>query len=149
MEYKNSKGRENENKKNKTIKKRDIIIYCFYIIYYIILTNFIVSVSTDESEGPKYYNITLKINKTGNINIFCSQSNLSYCPQLHFPDMIEINGINQSNVQSYYNFNRTENIVKLIWKNYVDETSCLFYRCFDIIKIDLSQFDLSKVKSMD
>ena len=133
----------------KKIIKREIIMSGFFIIYYIIITNLITLGLTDESEESKYFNITLKINKIGNISIFYGGNEQNMCNEILLPDIVEINGINQSIITNYYYFNRTENIIKLKWENKLNNTNCLFYKCFDIIDIDLSQFDLSKVTSMD
>ena len=144
-----------ENQNDCNIKKahkhsihyKILLFYIMNFIKILILFNPILSLDDEESN---YSFITLKINKTGNIKLFysgenalCSKQNFSY------PDMIQINGINLTYITSEYEFNTTENIIKLIWKKAPLNIECLFYYCSDIIEIDFSNFDSSNIKKMN
>ena len=88
--------------------------------------------------------IKLNIYKIGNISIYNIANN-------HFtsPDLIEINNVKQSKVMNYYFFDKTYNVVKLIWeKTNFKDTSFMFSNCYNIVEIDLSHFDFSYVTSM-
>ena len=88
--------------------------------------------------------ITLKIKGKGNKNIFSS-----YFDSRYYPDIIDINGVQQTpNTYTYYCGLDNNNIVKLIWNNAIDNCQSMFRECLDIIEIDLSNFDASKVKYM-
>ena len=95
-----------------------------------------------------YFNtITLKIKGIGESNIFCNEENYNFtgvdCLQ-----EIYINGIKKNLSYSYY-FNQTENIVKLIWNDNLDDFSYMFRGCSNITEINLSNFTTSKIKSMN
>ena len=95
-----------------------------------------------------YSYISLIINKIGNKQIFNPEEN-NNCKNKALPNMIQINGINQSNITSNYDFERSnDNNIILIWNEAPNSTSCLFYNCTDIEEIDLSNFDSSKVVDM-
>ena len=64
------------------------------------------------------------------------------------PKEIYINGINQSEIKKAYEFNNTNNTIKMIYNNQLDSTEKLFYNCRNISEIDLSNFDASKVTNM-
>ena len=138
----------NINKAHKhSIQYKILSFNSINFIIFLILFNPILSLDDEEAN---YSSITLRINKTGNIKLFYSGEN-SYCSKKNFsyPDMIQINGINLTNITSNYEFNITENTVKLIWKNAPSNIECLFYSCSDIIEIDLSNFDSSNIKKMN
>ena len=79
--------------------------------------------------------ITIKINKTGVHSIFH--------PDGPVPDEVYINNIKQENINNKYNFNKTENIIKLIWNNKIQNCNKLFLYCNNITYINLTQFDFS------
>ena len=65
------------------------------------------------------------------------------------PDQILINGI----IQNYkgfmvYNLEKEENIITMKFNNFLKECNAMFYNLSNIIKIDLSKFDSSKVTGM-
>ena len=123
--------------------KNEFMICFFYLMNHITIINMINSILTNEIYESKYSNITLKINKIGKRNII--SSDFFYFDLIV---MVEINGINQSKISDKYDFNTTENIVKLIWKNELISTQKLFRSCRYITEIDLSHFDTSKVTDM-
>ncbi len=50
--------------------------------------------------------------------------------------------------KSKYLLNKTENVIKLIWKKNIDNAICMFRSCSKIIEINLSNFDSSEITSM-
>ena len=54
----------------------------------------------------------------------------------------------QSSIKNNYKFNETDNIVKLIWNNSINNCGYMFYELSCITEIDLSNFDTSKVINM-
>ena len=61
------------------------------------------------------------------------------------PDEIFINDVKKNSVQKIYDLSEMKNNIKLVWKNNIDSTSCMFLNCNDINEIDLSNFDSSQV----
>ena len=82
----------------------------------------------------------MKIKSKGNIKIFDN----SYIR----PNEIFINGIKQNNINPYYNLDKFDNEVKLIWNQKIGITTFMFLECDKINEIDLSNFDTSKVTDM-
>ena len=73
---------------------------------------------------------------------------------LHFtftdsPDEVHINGNKLSDTPNRYNFEYPENNVTMIWNRVIESFSNIFYNCEDIIEVDLSNFDSSKIKNMN
>ena len=88
--------------------------------------------------------ITLKIK--GNIEnsiLNNNYKNMNYLKEVH------INGEKQNEATNKYLFNRTVNFVELIWNDYINNTNDMFKDCTSITEINLSNFDTSKVTSMD
>ena len=85
--------------------------------------------------------IIINIPEKGNQNILSENFESS-------PDKIIINNnIVDSNITSY-NFPNENNIVELIWNNPINNCSFMFENCKGISKIDVSNFDSSKVEDM-
>ena len=99
----------------------------------------------DELNGQKIPNITLKINGKGMKRVF---SDIYSFERDFYPKEVYINGELQPLVNYSYYFNLTENTVELIWDNIITKTYYMFYECYDIIKIDLSNFNISMVTNM-
>ena len=91
------------------------------------------------------YNITLKIKGIGNKQIFCSWYQFQ---NKYYPNEVYINGYNQSTVTHSYYLNQTDNNIELVWYNLIDNCQFMFYDCYDITEIDLSNFDTSEATSM-
>ena len=89
----------------------------------------------------KSSNITLTIRGIGSKKIFSLELNYP-------PDFIYINNKLQSHVASEFDFNQTENFVKLVWNNKITNCENMFYECKDITEMDLSNFDSSNVDGM-
>ena len=69
-----------------------------------------------------------------------------YVDAYPLPDIIVINGEKQKSNSNYsYNLNKTENVIKLEWSNKIDNCNYMFYECFEITEIDLTNFDSSNV----
>ena len=85
-----------------------------------------------------YSSITLKIKGPGTQNIISSEFSGLY------PDIFYINEERIENINNNYYFNETENIVKLIWNDRINNCNKLFDGCQNITFIDLSNFDFSE-----
>ena len=117
------------NKKSRNSK----ILVNNKIIIYLLLISFIHVLSNDEFIES---NITLKIQGIGTKYIF-----RSFFGYHNYPNIIYINGKKQSQIADKYYFNLTDNIVKLIWNNTIDNCIFMFKDCNSITEIDLSNFD--------
>ena len=132
-----------KTKEKKYIKPNKLQKSKTLLQYLILLSFFIIILSKDN-----YNSITLKINKSGNRQIYhlpgrCSGDNVP--PEI---DEVYINGINQSEINSSYNLVKEVNIITLVWRRDLYSTSCMFVECNDIEEIDLSNLDTSKVTNM-
>ena len=126
---------KNNNKRNKINIKQNI--------YIIIMIFFNLLISNNKLIEYKFSNITLKIQGPGFSDIFSSEFNRAY-----YPDIIYINGNpNYTRTNRYY-FNEINNTVNLIWNNSIDTCYRMFKGCLNITEIDLSNFDASKVTDM-
>ena len=124
------------------IKISNNMIITLFIIINLIIQIF--SYNKIEFLYTKYSNITLKIKGEGIKKILNSYFVKSYPPY-----QVYINENLQNTVNYSYNFNETDNLVKLIWKD--NNISCynMFYDCRDIYEFDFSYFDTSQVTHMD
>ena len=123
-------------------------IILYIILYYIIINMVISLLKINEIEiimNSHDSYITLKINSIGNIKVYY-ESGCGSSPPL--PDYIYINEINQSEIKPRYQLNKTENSIKLIWKNNIDTATCMFRSCSKINEIDLSNFETSQITDM-
>ena len=139
------------NKKNQFVKN---IIFSRRVKYLILFYIFIQGLSLNYKGRmmlDKFSYITLKINSTGNISIFHKKTSPNYLYgniQAPEPDDIYINGVQQNEIKSMYNFNKRENIIKLVWKHEIKTTCYLFSACDQITEINLSNFNSSNVENM-
>ena len=123
----------------------------YVIINFMILSLFI-SVSSIKFKKRKRYSqysyITLKINSRGNISIY-NVLIKKFCENLPPPpDEVLINDVNQSEIKPYYDFNKSQNIIKLVWKNNIKTAACMFYLCINITEMNLSHFNSSEITYM-
>ena len=126
----------NNNKSNKIYNKRNI--YLIIIIFFnLIITN-------NNMIENKSSSITLKIKGTGYQRILSYEFFYFIYP----PNIINING-NPKTTNYEYNFYVINNTVNLIWFNPIDNCNFMFSECSNIIGIDFSNFDTSKVTFMD
>ena len=93
-----------------------------------------------------FSNITLKVKGPGNSQIFCPKD--QGFPVYYYPDLIYINEKKKDSVEYSFYFNETENIVKLVWINRINKTEYMFKNCYNILEVDLSEFDNSEVTMM-
>ena len=121
------------------IKKIILFINLFLIFNLIIIFN-IQMVITEKNINKIYLNlssITLKIKGSGTQNIISSEFSGPH------PDSIYVNEEIIENINNNYYFIGTENIVKLVWNNSINNCNKLFDGCKNITYIDLSNFDFS------
>ena len=64
------------------------------------------------------------------------------------PDQILINNKEAKAIETSYYFEEQENKIELIWNHQLTNSSTMFSLCKEISKIDLSEFDASKIVNM-
>jgi len=92
--------------------------------------------------------ITLKIKGIGDSIIFGNESSGSF-KGINYLKEIYINGNKQDKIEYKYYFNQTNNFVDLIWFDYIKDCGFMFWKCTNIIEINLSNFDTSHVTAMN
>ena len=99
------------------------------------------------SGGISTYNsyITLKINRKGISKIY---NKLYKVNNAQLPNEVFINDKELKPINNTYNFTETTNNVKLVWHQNIESTQYLFYGCYNIVEIDLNDFNASKVTNM-
>ena len=125
-------------KNNKNIIYKRIMA----IIRYIILLHLLIETFSKNQYQLFISNISkinLKIKGTGYIKIY----------NYNKPDEVYINGNKQYVIQSSYYFSQFNNSIELIWNNELINCYRMFYGCSNIYEMDLSNFNTSKVKSME
>ena len=122
-----------------------------FILLLVIELNNIISTKKYNIFYSQYSSITIKIKGTGIANVYSDHEEIGmYSHDFIRPKEIYINEINQTSLNSKYNLNKTENIIKLIWNDYINvATSYMFKDCGKISEIDLSHFDSSLVLYME
>ena len=129
--------RKEKKYKNKFI--RYYIISFYNIILNIILFSQFIKCNYRKIELASYQ-INLKTNGTGKINIYYSSYRVD---KIIINDKINITG---SDIDYFYNFNEPDNNINnvtLLWDSPLSSTNQLFKDCINIIEIDLSNFDTS------
>ena len=140
------KSEKSDHKEN--IRKRKLEILISNIKILILINLFIQVLADNKIDFNKYYlsKIKLKIKGTGIRHIFCPRQgdfeNSSY------PDEVYINYKKQGIINASYYFNENDNLVELIWNNSFDYCKFMFYQCYDITEIDLSDFNTSQCTGM-
>ena len=134
------------------IKNNSFYYYCNIINIILVLLVFalkcnVLSLSDNRLYISNFSNITLKIKGIGLSNIFSNTSNRKF-NAVNFPKEVIINGEIQNTVNYSYYFNQTINIVELKWDNNNINCQNMFRECNNIIAIDFSYFDTSRVTSM-
>ena len=127
----------------------NIRIISKYYSNFIIIIAFIFMIKKTKSEDSF---ITLKV-KNGNNNIYANKKTINlntdqypnFFNDFDEPDEIYIDKIKQTTVTNKYSFNNTINFVKLIFKKPITNVRAMFIDCTEIIEVDLSHFDTSKV----
>ena len=125
----------------------------FLIILYLCMFKPLFSINNIYGIIYSHYSyVTFKINSTGNISIFHvndNQLDSSLCvPHPAKPDEVYINGVNQSQITTYFYFDHLDNNITYIWKNDITTTNCMFKSCSKITEMDFSNFDTSQVTNM-
>ena len=115
------------------------------IFIFILIITLSIQKITDNLIQYRYSNITLKVRGNGTKKIFSSDIRFK---STYYPDKIYINEVLKSPVKYSYYLNPEVNNIKLIWNNRVNSCYLMFYKCSDIIEVDLSEFDSSEVTSM-
>jgi len=150
-----SKNINTENKRNKisdknnyTIPKRNLFkanIIIIDLLIIIDLTPQILSYNNNKfhSIEYKYSKILLKLNGIGQNKILNpSFKNIDKLKEVY------INGISQTIKDHNYIFNETNNLIELIFGDYITNCGKMFTSCSNITEIDLSNFDSSRVTNM-
>ena len=130
--YNNINKIENNKIKNKFKNK----LY-FYLIIYIYSIELV-----ESSEGIFDSEIILKIIGTGTQQIL----NGNY---IYLPNQVFVNDEEVSVGKTITNLINETNVIKMVWNYTVTNCSNMFYDLSNIIEVDLSNFDSSKVISME
>ena len=134
--------RKNKIKNNNSLIKFYIIIlmeFKMVCIFFQLKSNIIFDLINFENSK-----ITLKIKGTGNISILGNNfQNINYLNE------VIINGNKTDTLKNIYYFNQIDNYVELIWDENITSCAFMFFRCSNIIEINLSNFNTSKVTSMN
>ena len=150
-----------KNNNNKIIenrmKRKNIIYNSNKIILNYIIFNLILSIIKIIFCRIKYNifdlfyfqnsKITLKIRGIGHNDILGNQEK-NYFNGIIFLKEVYINGNITDSIKREYNFNQTDNIVELIWDENINNCEFMFFRCYNITEINLSNFNTSRVTSM-
>ena len=141
--YKGIKGNikkynKNDNKRNIINKKKNI-----YLIIAMIIFNLITP--SNNMIEYKASNVILKIQGPGFRDVLSS----NFFNNVYKPDIIYINGIRNFTISNRYYFNQINNTANLIWNDPIDNCVTMFRGCSDIIEMDLSNFDTSRVFIMN
>ena len=114
-------------------------------VFFSLLISVITKETTSKSIKMKLSYITIRIKSKGKRTFFYGGS-LSNCnPLFSKPKEVHINNVKLNKVSNFYQFNTTDNEIKLVWNNTVTSCNCLFFDCKYINEIDLSNFDSSEV----
>ena len=141
----------NINETQKTLTNKNKLIKLNYVTFFLLVA-LLPIVNGQEQILSKFSYITFKIKKNGKIILF-NPLDKNDCKKLTLPNIIQIEGINYTDIKFNYPINNTQNKekeIKLIWgnNNQPSSTNCLFQECTDITQIDLSNFNTSEVTSM-
>ena len=143
LNLKEEKINDKKYKDKRLISFKNYIIIFINIIEIISLTKKVLNNYELHIIDSKFSTITLRIKGIGNNSILGSGFNSNY-----YPNIIYINGEEQSIISFSYNFNQTVNDVELIWNKSIDNCGRMFQGCINITSINLSNFDTSKVINM-
>ena len=127
----------------------NISILSKYYSNFIIIISFIFMIKITKSEDSY---ILVKV-KNGNNNIYADKKTINlntvhysiFYNDFNEPDEIYIDGNKQTIVKNKYLFSNKINFVKLIFKKPITNIRAMFIDCTEIIEVDMSHFDTSKV----
>ena len=113
----------------------------FYIIF-----NFYIKKENNKIFS-EYSKISLKIKGEGENSIL--GNNLEYNFRgIIYLNQVFINGDKQNTTYYKYFFNKSDNLVELIWDDNIKSFYYMFYECKNITEINLSNFDASQITNM-
>jgi len=119
--------------------KQNIFFSLVILIKYLIMSNLVFFIYSKDFKRINTYlyfsNITIKIHGSGMHSVFNSRG-----PN---PNEIYINNIKQPRVEDKYYLNETQNYIKLVWKDKIQDFNYLFLYIINITYIDLTDFDFS------
>jgi len=140
---------ENHNKLY-NLKNKNIFDYrkIYFILYLFI---FILKKFSSESNliNPRKLDNTNKITLT--VGRGYQRFFYQYMPNKdeNTPSYLIINGENNEDFYNEHYLSNDSNIIEIIWDHSLENCNYMFYECKKIISADLSNFDLSKVESIE
>ena len=143
-----NKRDKTSNKNNYIIQKRNPFKTNIIIINLLIIIDLIPQILSYNNNKfhfieYKFSKILLKLNGIGQKKILNpSFKNFDKLKEVY------INGISQIIKDYNYFFNETNNLIELIFEDYVTNCGNIFTGCSDVTEIDLSNFDSSRVTNM-
>ena len=114
-------------------------------VFFSLLISVITKETTSKSIKMKLSYITIRIKSKGKRTFFYGGSSSNCNPLFSKPKEVYINNVKLNKASNFYQFNTTDNEIKLVWNNTVTSCNCLFFDCKYINEIDLSNFDSSEV----
>ena len=141
--------KNNIRKKTRYIKKIKIDLIKYILLFFILIKNFsslFIKCYQREIEYAFSY-IDLKIIGTGNIKLY-SDLFKGDKPNIIVGDKINFTSNEINNVYYFANSEIIINNITRIWDNPLESTVNMFAECQNIIEINLSNFDSSKVTNM-
>ena len=146
--------KKDQSKKRKININNNNLIFISYIIF--ILNKFIIIKILCKINNSILLNslhfhdskITLIIKGIGESIIFGNETGKNF-QNINYLKEVYINGNIQDRIEYKYNFNQTYNFVELIWDDNINNCAYMFSKCYNIIDINLSNFDTSQVVAMD
>jgi len=132
---------------NNLIKDKIIFKQRLVLLHNLIILYFVISFFNVVCDKRKFYSkdsfIIIKINKVGESNIL---SDIFY--HGNFIKEIYINNNYANLIKKKYNLNETENIIKIFFNDGLSSTGSMFYFCYNITEIDLTNLNTSLVTNM-
>ena len=92
--------------------------------------------------------ITLKIKGIGEKYILGNHVDSNFTG-VNYLKEVHINGYPQNDIAYKYYLDQEDNLVELIWDNNINTCRFMFFRCYDIIEIDLSEFNSTQIEYTD
>ena len=133
--------------------------YIYLILSLLFTMNFIIGTSSNKNKTNfnkrkiDSYNqyVKIKVNKIGSIRILGDR--YFYTSEIYYNgikmNMNEYGYLYPQNISINVTSLENENEIVIKWNKKFDSTNRMFYECFDIISIDLSNFDTSSVTNME
>ena len=125
------------------INNINLIEFIIINLFYLIKTNFLCNIFNFQYSSK----ITLKIKGIGESTILGNSKNYNFT-SINYLKEVYINGNLQETIDYKYYFNQTDNFIELILDDFDSNCYSMFYKCSNITKINLSNFDTSQVTNM-